>query len=280
MTGGCTLGAKIIGPRYFLFKNRDLVYPDFKGSAKFDDVLFAVTGVHIGSGIALGASIGVNRWGLSACSSTVLANASAPYDLLLERVLRECKRLEDAFHLVEADLDEGNEYQWCNFVIATPQLVGAIEIGDRVMAYEQGPDLITRANHHLKLSTNEDLKSASREEREAGGPLQDSQRRRQEAAKMLKSSVSLGDMITIVTDHSGSRGFDSICRHRDSLPDDPFLGETSYSYILEVLQLAPDDFDIRMHITRGNPCSSTFSEFQVDFSSPLDMKKKFADSIP
>ncbi|MFW9846201.1 MAG: hypothetical protein ACFFD6_05610, partial [Candidatus Thorarchaeota archaeon] len=239
-----------------------------------------VTGVHIGSGLHMGASIGVNKWGLSACSSTVLANSSTAYDTLLERLLMECRSFDEACELVQADLDNGNRYQWCNFIIAAPNLVGAIEIGDGVMAYEVGSDMITRANHHLKLPTNEALKSASRETREAGGPLQDSQRRRQAAARMLKSSVSLGDMITIVTDHSVTRGFDSICRHRNSLPDEPYLGETSYSYILEVLQLNSDDFDIRMHITRGNPCLNTFSDFMLDFALPLDRKREVAESIP
>jgi hypothetical protein len=266
MSEGCTLGAKIIGPRYFMFKNRDLLYPDFKDQAMFDDSIFAVTGVHIGSGVPMGVSIGVNRWGLSVCSSTVLANSETAYDLLLERVLRECKTIDKAVELVKADLESGNRYQWSNFIIATPKGVGALEIGDGVFEVERLPEMITRANHHLKLPTVEILKAVSAEEREAGGPIQDSQHRRQVAAKMLETSVSIGDMIEIASTHSDSRGYNSICRHKDASPDNPFLGETSYSYILEVLRNDPGDFDIRLHVARGNPCSNTFQEIEVDFS--------------
>jgi hypothetical protein len=30
MTGGCTIGTKIVGDKYLLSKNRDLVYEDYK----------------------------------------------------------------------------------------------------------------------------------------------------------------------------------------------------------------------------------------------------------
>ncbi|MHA2117984.1 MAG: hypothetical protein ACW98J_03610 [Candidatus Thorarchaeota archaeon] len=280
MSEGCTLGAKIIGPRYFMFKNRDLVYPDFKDHAVFDDTIFAVTGVHIGSGVPMGVSIGVNKWGLSVCSSTVLANSEKAYDLLLEKILRECRTIDEAEEFANIDLEDGNRYQWSNLVIATPKEVGAIEIGDGVMEVEKLPEMITRANHHLKLPTVEILKAASAEEREAGGPIQDSQHRRQVAAKMLESSVSIGDMMKIVSTHSDSRGYNSICRHRTSNPDNPFLGETSYSYILEVFETDTGEFDVRMHVARGNPCSNTFHEVKVDFMMPMADKQAIVQEFP
>ncbi|MFW9913244.1 MAG: hypothetical protein ACFFEU_12275 [Candidatus Thorarchaeota archaeon] len=280
MSEGCTLAAKIIGPRYFMLKNRDLVYPDFQDHAVFDDTIFAVTGVHIGSGNPMGVSIGVNKWGLSVCSSTVLANSDTAYDVLLERVLRECITIDEAAELVGSDLETGNRYQWCNFILATPEEVGAIEIGDGIMEIEKLPAMITRANHHLKLPTVETLKTASREEREAGGPIQESQHRRQVASRMLNTAASIGDMIEILCTHSESQGYDSICRHRTSDPDDPLLGETSYSYILEVLRTNAEEFDIRIHVARGNPCSNTFQEFELDFTSPSSKRQKIVQSIP
>ncbi|MHA2303271.1 MAG: carcinine hydrolase/isopenicillin-N N-acyltransferase family protein [Candidatus Thorarchaeota archaeon] len=280
MSEGCTLAAKIIGPRYFMVKNRDLVYPDFQSYALFDDTIFAVTGVHIGSGEPMGVSIGVNRWGLSVCSSTVLANTDTAYDMLLERVLRKCKTIDEAAELVRADLQSGNRYQWSNFLLATADEVGAIEIGDGVMEIEKLPEMITRANHHLKLSTVETLKASSPEEREAGGPIQDSQHRRQVASKMLESAVSIGDMMEIVCTHSDSRGYDSICRHWSSNPDNPLLGETSYSYILEVLKTNSNAFDIRMHAARGNPCSNTFREILLDFAASPSDKQELVQSFP
>jgi hypothetical protein len=280
MSEGCTLAAKIIGPRYFMLKNRDLVYPDFQDHAVFDDTIFAVTGVHIGSGVPMGVSIGVNRWGLSVCSSTVLANSETAYDLLLEKVLRECRTIEEAEELVRSDLEIGNMYQWCNFLLATLEEVGAIEIGDRIMEIERLPVMISRANHHLKLPTTEALKAASREEREAGGSIQDSQHRRQVASKMLDTAASIGDMIEILCTHSDSRGYNSICRHRESDPDDSLLGETSYSYILEVLKTNAEEFDIRIHVAKGNPCSNTFQEIEVDFTMPPSERKKIVQSFP
>ncbi|MHA2071774.1 MAG: hypothetical protein ACW985_08310 [Candidatus Thorarchaeota archaeon] len=280
MSEGCTLAAKIIGPRYFMLKNRDLVYPDFKDHAVFDEAIFAVTGVHIGSGVPMGVSIGVNRWGLSVCSSTVLANSETAYDLLLEKVLRECKTIDEAVMLVNSDLESGNRYQWSNFILATPEEVGAIEIGDGVMEIEKLPEMVTRANHHLKLPTVEVLKAASPEEREAGGPIHDSQHRRQIASKMLETAVSIGDMMEIVCTHSESRGYNSICRHRASDPDNPLLGETSYSYILEVLGTNSKEFDIRIHVARGNPCSNTFQEIEVDFELPLSDKQALVQAFP
>ncbi|MHA2142002.1 MAG: carcinine hydrolase/isopenicillin-N N-acyltransferase family protein [Candidatus Thorarchaeota archaeon] len=280
MSEGCTLAAKIIGPRYFMIKNKDLVYPDFKDNAVFDDTIFAVTGVHIGSGVPMGVSIGVNRWGLSVCSSTVLANSNTAYDLLLERVLRECRTIDEAVELVKSDLESGSRYQWSNLVIASPKEVGAIEIGDGEMEVEKLPEMITRTNHHLKLPTVEILKAASAVEREAGGPIQDSQHRRQVAAKMLETSVSIGDMMEIVSTHSDSRGYNSICRHKASSPDNPFLGETSYSYILEVLRSEPSTFDIRLHVARGNPCSNTFHEIKVDFDISSADKQAIVQEFP
>ncbi|MHA2004755.1 MAG: carcinine hydrolase/isopenicillin-N N-acyltransferase family protein, partial [Candidatus Thorarchaeota archaeon] len=266
--------------RYFMLKNRDLVYPDFKDHAVFDEAIFAVTGVHIGSGVPMGVSIGVNRWGLSVCSSTVQANSETAYDLLLEKVLRECKTIDEAVMLVNSDLESGNRYQWSNFILATPEEVGAIEIGDGVMEIEKLPEMVTRANHHLKLPTVEVLKAASPEEREAGGPIHDSQHRRQIASKMLETAVSIGDMMEIVCTHSESRGYNSICRHRASDPDNPLLGETSYSYILEVLGTNSKEFDIRIHVARGNPCSNTFQEIEVDFELPLSDKQALVQAFP
>ncbi|MFX1603951.1 MAG: hypothetical protein ACFFCK_10740 [Promethearchaeota archaeon] len=268
MSGGCTLGAKIVGNRYFLLKNRDLVYQDFKDTVVFDDTVFGVAGVKIGTGEPAGVSIGFNKWGLSACNSTVLATSDEAYDILMERVLRKAWSLDQAHELVNEELQSGNRYQWGNFLLATHEEVGAIEIGEGVCEIERSPIMITRANHHLRLPTMEALKKATDEEREAGGPIPTSQRRRQLVSRMLEDATSLGDMMKILSSHSDTRGFDSICRHRGMDPgESPFLGETSYSYIAEVLKLGPDKFDFRIHASRGNPCSNKYDETVVDFSS-------------
>jgi hypothetical protein len=281
MSGGCTLGAKIVGNRYFLLKNRDLVYKDFTDTVAFDDTIFGVTGVKIGTGEPAGLSIGFNKWGLSACNSTVLATSNEAYDILMERVLRETKSIDQAHELVDEELRSGSRYQWGNFLLVTHEEVGAIEIGDGVCEMERNPVMITRANHHLRLPTMEALKNASAEEREAGGPIPTSQRRRQLASKMLEDATSIGDMMKILSSHSETRGFDSICRHRKTAAgESPFLGETSYSYIVEVLKIGSGKFDFRIHAARGNPCTNKYDETVVDFSSSCDERLAIVRGFP
>lgn len=269
MPDGCTVGAKIIGDRYYLLKNRDLISGGFRDTIVFENEVFFVTGINTSDGEFGGASFGFNKSGLAACNTTVLATPHKPYDHLLERVLRETKTIEDAFELVEKDLDAGGRYHWCNFVLASPTGVGAIEIGDDIAVLEQDPKIITRTNHHLLLPTADILHSASLAEREVGGPIITSQRRRQEAAKLLSEATSMMDMTQLLGTHKDGRGFDSICRHQASDPrTEPYRGETVYSYIAEVSGFDAENLEFRINVTQGNPCIGTFKEFAIDFDSP------------
>ncbi len=269
MPDGCTAGAKIIGDRYYLLKNRDLIWGGFRDSIVFDKDVFFVTGVNVGDGEKCGASFGFNRAGLAGCNTTVLVTPHKAYDILLERILRETTTIEDAFELVQVDLESGNRYQWCNFVLASPTGVGVIEVGDGEAVLETDSGIITRTNHHLVLPTMDILRHSSLAEREAGGPLTTSQRRRQQAAKLLTEAMSFMDMTQLLSTHSEGRGFDSICRHRSDSPrSEPYLGETVYSYIAEVSGFDSEAIEFRIKVTAGNPCSSTYDEFVVDFDSP------------
>lgn len=269
MPDGCTAGAKIIGNRFYLLKNRDLIWGGFRDTVVFEKDVFFVTGIDVSDGGFAGASFGFNRSGLAACNTTVLVTPHKPYDYLLERILRETKTIEDAFELVVKDLESGERYQWCNFVLASPTGVGAIEIGDGVAVLEQDPIIITRTNHHLILPTADIMRRASLAEREAGGPLITSQRRRQEAAKLLSEATSMMDMTQFLSTHSKDRGFESICRHLSSNPrTEPYRGETVYSYIAEVSWIDSEKLEFRINVTAGNPCTGTFTELPVDFESP------------
>ncbi|MFW9976060.1 MAG: hypothetical protein ACFFDQ_12390 [Candidatus Thorarchaeota archaeon] len=269
MSDGCTAGAKIIGNRYYLLKNRDLIWGGFRDSVVIDKEVFFVTGVNVSDGKQCGASFGFNRFGLSGCNTTVLVTSHMPYDPLLERILRETKTIDEAFELVRDDLKSGNLYQWCNFVLASPDGVGVIEIGDGEAVLETDPRMITRTNHHLILPTADILRNASVSEREAGGPLITSQSRRQEAAKLLAEASSYMDMTQILSTHREGRGFDSICRHRSLTPrSNPYLGETVYSYIAEVTSKDSEAFEFRIKVAAGNPCANTYDEFILDFDSP------------
>ncbi|MFW9794494.1 MAG: carcinine hydrolase/isopenicillin-N N-acyltransferase family protein [Candidatus Thorarchaeota archaeon] len=269
MPDGCTAGAKIVGDRYYLLKNRDLIWGGFRDSIVFESEVFFVKGVNVGDGEPCGASFGFNVHGLAACNTTVLVTPHSAYDSLLERILRETNTIEDAFTLVQNDLERGNRYQWCNFVLASPHGVGVIELGDGVAILEQDPQLITRTNHHLLLPTADILSKATLAEREAGGPISTSRRRRQEAAKLLSEATSMMDMTQVLSTHREGRGFDSICRHRSESPrEDPYHGETVYSYIAEVSGIDSDTLEFRIKVAAGNPCTSTYDEFVVDFNSP------------
>ncbi len=269
MVDGCTAGAKILGNRFYLLKNRDLIWGGFRDSVICDSNTFFVTGVNVSNGEACGASFGFNRSGLAGCNTTVLVTSDEAYDSLLERILRETKTIVDAFELVQADLESGNRYQWCNFVLASPDGVGVIEIGDGIAVLEQDPIMITRTNHHLILPTADILRRVSLAEREAGGPIITSQRRRQQSAKLLSDATSMMDMTQLLSTHHSDRGFESICRHRSSNPRaDPYLGETVYSYIAEVSWIDSDSLEFRIKVAAGNPCTSTYDEFLVDFDSP------------
>jgi hypothetical protein len=281
MPDGCTAVAKIVGNRFYLAKNRDLVWTDFTDSVVFDDTAFLIRGVDVSNATPCGASFGMNRWGLSACNTTVLVTPDPPYDTLLERVLRETRTIEEAFNLVKADLKSGSRYQWCNFVLASPQGLGAIEIGDGVCILEQDDSMIARTNHHLLLPTANILKKASAADREAGGPLSTSQTRRQEAARLLKEATSTMDFMKLMASHSVGKRYDSICRHRQpTTVSDPYLGQTVYSYIAEITGITAGNLEFRLNATPGNPCSGTYKELTIDFDAPLEKKELLVMRFP
>lgn len=269
MLDGCTAGAKIIGARYYLLKNRDLILGGFRDTIVFEDDVFFVTGVNTSESELIGASFGFNKSGLAGCNTTVLVTHDRAYDILLERILRETRTIEDAFELVQKDLESGERYHWCNIILASPTGLGAIEIGDGVAVLEQDLNIITRTNHHLLLPTSDILRRASLAERETGGPLNASQSRRQEAAKLLSEATSMMDMTQLLGTHREGFGFDSICRHPATNPrTEPYRGETVYSYVAEVSGFDSDQLEFRFNVTQGNPCTGTFKEFVIDFDSP------------
>ncbi|MHA1906393.1 MAG: hypothetical protein ACW98Y_03785 [Candidatus Thorarchaeota archaeon] len=281
MSGGCTIGAKRLPGRLYLFKNRDLVYDDFKDRAIFNDRMFSVSGVDIAEGVERGISIGVNSSGFAVCSSSVLINDGAAYDILLEEILREANTISEAEDIVRKALDAGEEYQWCNFILGSIDEVGAIELSSDEYNLERDDIYVVRANHHLKLPTATILSTASIEEREACGPLPTSQERRQVASKMVEQATAFQDFISIVSSHSASRGFDSICRHKDALVSSgAYLGETSYSYIVEMLQLDEGFPDITFHVARGNPCSHPFKQVPLSFEVSEEARVKTIEDFP
>ncbi len=273
MTGGCTSGAKIIGDRCYLLKNRDLVWSGFRDTLVFENDVFFVTGIDVKNGNFSGASLGLNRYGLSICNTTVLVTEDQADDILLEKILRETKTIPEAFELVQQCLDRGERFHWCNFILASPNGVGVIEIGDGVAELEEDPSIITRTNHHLLLPTNDVIKNTALKFRGAAGRLDGSKQRRQDISRLLPEAKSMMDMIQLLGTHRDDRGFNSICRHLSEDPQsNPHQGETVYSYVIETSGLQEGILEFRLNVTSGNPCSGTFKEFTIDFNSP---KSKF-----
>jgi hypothetical protein len=269
MFDGCTAGAKIIGDRYYLLKNRDLIWGGFRDTIVFENDVFFINGITMTEGDFVGASFGFNRYGLAVCNTAVYTTNNKPDDILLERILRETKTIEDAFELVQKDLENGELYEWCNFILASPECVGAIEIGDGVAVLEQDPTIITRTNHHLLLPTSDIIRRETQSFPGAAKRLPGSQKRRQDASKYLAEATSMMDMTQLLCTHVEGRGLNSICRH---LPDDtrsnPYHGETVYSYIAEISGFDSEKLEFRLKVTPGNPCIGTFKEFLIDFDSP------------
>jgi len=273
MSGGCTSGAKIVGNRCFLLKNRDLVWSGFRDTLVFENDVFFVTGIDVKDGSFSGASLGLNRYGLAICNTTVLVTEDQADDILLEKILRETKTIPEAFQLVQRSLDQGERFHWCNFILASPSGVGAIEIGNGVAELEEDPYIITRTNHHLLLPTNDTIKKTPLRYRGAAGLLDGSKQRRQDISKLLPDAKSMMDMMQLLGTHRDDRGFNSICRHLPKdLRSNPHQGETVYSYIVEISGLQEGILEFRLNVTSGNPCSGTFKEFIIGFDSP---KSKF-----
>ena len=210
---------------------------------------------------------------MAICNTTVLVTKDQADDILLEKILRETKSIPEAFELVQRILESGERFHWCNFILASPTGVGAIEIGDGVAQLEEDPKMITRTNHHLLLPTNDIIRDTPLEYRGAAGSLDGSKQRRQDIAKLLADATSMMDMSQILCTHRDDRGFNSICRHLPTNPkSNPHQGETVYSYIIEISGLQEKALEFRLNVTPGNPCSGTFKEFVIDFDSP---KSKF-----
>ena len=278
MVEGCTIGAKIIRNQFFLFKNRDLRYENFQDQATFDDEIFAVTGVNIGTDELAGVSIGVNRWGLAVCSANVLITDDEPYDILLETILRKSKCIEDAYSVVSNAYQIGEAYQWCNVVLASFDGIAAIEVGPKIFDKEEHVEKLVRTNHHILLPTKEELIAASPAERECGGKYTQSEKRRQIASQLIEEIEDLDGVKRLLSTHSETKGYDSICRHRIS--GDKYVGETTYGYIIEVVENEDGNMNFIMHVTRSNPCINPFEKILINFDASEDEKKRVIENFP
>ena len=88
------------------------------------------------------------------------------------------------------------------------------------------------------------------------------------------------DMTQLLSTHSEGRGFDSICRHLSPNPrTEPYRGETVYSYIAEVSGINSNQLEFRINVTPGNPCTSLYTEFIIDFNS-LESKFILLNNYP
>ena len=281
MTAGCTIGAASLGPRLLMFKNKDLLNKNHLDHLVFDNQMFAVSGVVMGSGERAGVSIGINRHGLAGCSATVLETEDRPYDHLLENIIQVADDIDSAYQIVEDKISSGIAYQWCNLILGDSRSVAAIEISNNQCKLERADDYVVRTNHHVLLNTIDDLKAARAEKTGTGGPLWTSRRRRQKAERQLAAARTIVDITEILSSHSEGKGFDSICRHSDG--DDlgrGNVGQTVYSYVFDVLYVDDSVPEITFHVAPGKPCITTYKRLDIDFSSSGEERKKLTQRYP
>ncbi|MHA1741825.1 MAG: carcinine hydrolase/isopenicillin-N N-acyltransferase family protein [Candidatus Thorarchaeota archaeon] len=279
MSDGCTIGAKRLGDRVVMFKNRDLLYRDFRDRVVFDSQTFGVVEVGIGTGEALGISIGGNSDGLAACTATVLATSDTPYDILVEEILRHDRSVDDALITVQDRLDSGGRYQWCNIVLATPDEVGVIELGPDGCRLQRDPTLVVRTNHHLLLPTAALVEVSSASERECAGPLSSSRRRYAVANRLAQQAGTVDDFVAMLRTHSESRAFDSIYRHDEASNSSiPYLGCTCYSYIVEIESHSAHR--PVMYVAFGNPCSAPYVRIPINFDATESERSEILRLFP
>ncbi|MFO7837565.1 MAG: carcinine hydrolase/isopenicillin-N N-acyltransferase family protein [Candidatus Thorarchaeota archaeon] len=272
MTGGRTIGAVHVGPRLLLFKNKDLVDEGHTDHLHFNDSVFSVRGVAIGTGQEAGVSIGINRHGLTGCSATVLATYAQPYDYILEEILQSAKNVDDAYQIIEEKISSGMQYRWCNIVLGDSNDVAVVEISENECELEKTDDYVVRTNHHVLLGTSDILESAPVEERKAGRSIWTSRHRRQRTERQLGGARTVAGITEILSMHSESRGFDSICRHANGNDFGmPFLGLTVYSYVVDILYQDNRLRDAAFYVAPGNPCVNTYKKMDVDFNASQEV---------
>ncbi|MBS3795603.1 MAG: hypothetical protein KGY80_11935 [Candidatus Thorarchaeota archaeon] len=264
-----------------MFKNKDLLNKNHVDNLVFNNQMFAVSGVVIGSGERAGVSIGINKHGLAGCSATVLPTEDRPYDHLLENIIQVADDIDSAYQIVEDKISSGIAYQWCNLVLGDSRSVAAIEISNNQCKLERSDDYVVRTNHHVLLNTIDDLKAARAEKRGASGPVWKSRRRRQKAERELAAARTVVDVTEILSSHSEGKGFDSICRHSDGGNlGRSFLGQTAYSYVFDVLYADASVPGVTFHVAPGNPCVTTYKRLNIDFSSSKEERKKLTQKYP
>lgn len=262
---GCTTGAKIFneGQTLVVFKNKDFKVKNHTDKVSFDhSTAFGVRGVDLHLKKAAGFSIGVNRHGLVAVNSNILATSDSPYDLITERIVIEAKTVDEAIEICEEEVEGNTEHQWCNMVIATPEQLVAIELTSSELATVQSNDYLVRTNHHLILKTNEAVIDADPDKERQN--IEHSEIRFNEANRILKVTSDVEDIFSLLKSHREA----AICRHGQSSIQD-LSYTTVYSYLIAInIERSPK---IVFNVAKGPPCQHTFVTFNLEF--PLATKK-------
>jgi hypothetical protein len=235
------------GAEYVLFKNKDLHFETFDDSLLIEAGRFGVVGIHLPpSGrpedqTRSGFSIGLNRHGVSACNSHVKSlEGGLNYDLLTEAAVTGTRSAREACgKVVEAAAD--GPYNWSNIIVADPNEVAIVEIGEDV-AEATGEGQIARANSHLLPHGGQ----------AAGEPGPRGAR----AIRKVEEADSVGDIFALLRSHEGRESKTNICSHKDR-------GNTVYSY---VWHWRGDGFDL--YAQKGHPCEGEYVRIPLRF--PLE----------
>jgi hypothetical protein len=207
-----------------------------------------------------------------------LTTDDEPYDILLETILTKSKCIEDAYSIIYKAFENGKAYQWCNIVIATLDIIAAFEVGPKIFTTEEHEVQMVRTNHHILLSTKESLSVITQDKIESGNRIPLSEKRRKQANELISDVSKFEDVIKLLSTHSKTKGYDSICRHR--LSGEKYVGETTYAYIFEVIKYSESDLYFQIHVARSNPCINPFEKIIIDFDLSKDEKKDVVQNFP
>lgn len=250
----CTIGAKILRPgdEYVLFKNKDFPRETHTDELLVEPGVLGVLGLHFpegglgGDDVLAGFSIGAGENGVCACNSHVKSiDGTMDYDVATEVAARS-HSVVDACERIWA-LVAKDPFNWGNIVVADPQHVAVVEIGNppggakvELVRGQEGGAFAARGNEHLLRAPNTPSERTRR------------------ALDLLGEAECVEDVMALCRSHDGSESVQNICRHGT-----PRKSTTVYSYVMHWLRGA-----LTLWVCQGPPCQGEYVPVALDF--PLD----------
>ena len=251
--------------RTLLFKNRNmqLSAPHIDG-LYYDVDCFGVRGINKTTGSLEGLAIGVNRHGLAIANTNVMRTTDPSYTTLTEQLLLFAKDAEDGLSMTVEQLKENKSYQWGNLVLADHDSMLVIEIAGNEHSIEWSERRVLRTGHHIMLDTEQTLRTE-------GCDYDGSVKRVERGYDLIRQATSIEDVFTLLRDHDGTPGQDSLCCH--ATKEDEY--STVMSYLIEVNHGTESGKPrIVFYVAKGTPCQSEFTTIPIPFPAEEDIMNR------